>query len=185
MSTPNDDCHGENAMTNPSEDGDPSIQHGPVPTDWECLVTMEDITDDNYVEYQSMPSGLWRPAKIEQSVVEHLLRTQFDDYVTKVRQSDCQAELRRLLASGPPRYISDPHGLPVPESETHIAQLWYASDQQTRSARLPNAVTGVERERLWDELRAFAPSDARDNDADTKNDTVVSLDTTTTIEHQE
>jgi hypothetical protein len=142
------------------DEGSPaSTKHGPVPMDWECLVTMEDITEDNYVEYLSRPSGLWQPAKIEQSVVEHLICTQFNDYVAKVRQSDCQAELRRLLESGPPIYVSDPHGLPLIETDTHIEFLWFSSDQQTRSARLQNAVEGAERERLWEELRAFAPSD--------------------------
>ena len=150
--------------------------HGPVPEDWECLVTMEDITDANYVEYRSQPSGRWRPAKIEQSVVELLLQTQFDDYVAKVRASDCQAELRRLLQRGPPVFVADPHGLPLPEDEeTHIDLLWFASDQQTRSAKLKNAVEGTERDRLWEELRAFAPDVGgyeEDRDKDSEKDAV-------------
>ena len=58
------------------------------------------------VEYQSYPSRIWRPALFEQSVVERLLATQFEDYLRRVRSSDCQAELRRLLLErGPPEYL--------------------------------------------------------------------------------
>jgi hypothetical protein len=91
----------------------------------------------------------------ERSVVEHLLATQFGKFVERVKATDCQAELRRLLAGGPPVYLSDGHGLPLEDGDTHVASLWFAGDGTTRSAKLDGAVEGEERDRLWSELREF------------------------------
>jgi hypothetical protein len=33
------------------------------------MVTFEDITKDNFCEYQTMPSGLWHPSKFASGVV--------------------------------------------------------------------------------------------------------------------
>jgi hypothetical protein len=107
------------------------------------------------VEFQGFPSLQWQPALFEQSAVEQLRADQFHQFVERVKTTDCQAELRRLLAAGPPVYVSDPNGFPLPEGDTHVLRLWYASDNQERSAKLAGAVDGEEREALWNELRAF------------------------------
>ena len=108
------------------------------------------------VEYQCAPSMTWHPALFEQSVVQQLLETQFNAFVERVKTTDCQAELRRLLKAGPPIYVSDAHGMPmVQEGDTHVCNLWYASDNTERSAKLVNAVEGEERQKLWDELKQF------------------------------
>ena len=114
----------------------------------------------------------WYPAKYEQSVVVRLLDEQFHTFVNKVKTTDCQAELRRLLGEGPPVYISDKHAMPLPDNgDTHICSLWFASDNQERSAKLDGAVDGEERQKLWDELREFIivegqePSDKEEEDA--------------------
>ena len=134
-----------------------SKTHGKPVDGMECFATMEDITeeDGNYVEYQTSPSMLWHPCQYERSVVENLLKTQFHDYVEKVRTTDCQAELRRLLSSGPPIYISDKHAMPLPDDETHICTLWFAGDDTEMSAKLDGAVEGEERQKLWTELKSF------------------------------
>ena len=147
--------------------------HGPVPDNLECLVTMEDIDETNYVEYQSAPSGIWKAALMEQGVVEQLLKTQFHNYISKVKASDCQAELRRLLTAGPPIYVSDKHGLPLAkEDDTHVSALWYASTNTTVSAQLDGAVTGQARTDLWEELQEFLIEEGKeegdDDDTSTK-----------------
>lgn len=137
-------------------DDDDKYTHGPVPANLECLVTMEDIDETNYVEYQSHPSGVWQAAKMEESVIQQLLSTQFHEYLKKVQTSDCQAELRRLLSKGPPVFVSDPHGLPLAqESDTHVSQLWYSSSNTTLSAKLDGAVQGSGRMELWESLKEF------------------------------
>ena len=122
------------------------------------------------VEYQTYPSMQWHPAKYEESVILQLLRDQFPTFVKKVKTTDCQAELRRLLATGPPIYISDKHALPLPDNgDTHICKLWFSSDDTERSAKLEGALEGEERKKLLDELNEFIIEDGReegDDDAD-------------------
>lgn len=169
--------------------------HGEAPDGLECLVTMEDINNENYVEYQSYPSLQWRAAKMEQGAIEELLRTQFHTYIERVKKTDCQAELKRLLTSGPPIYISDAHGLPLaladkegsqqtPSSndtpttvtipatseDTHIVQLWFASSNEERSAKLDGALEGEKRDLLWDELRQFVVLEGKEEGDDDDNE---------------
>ena len=148
-------------------------EHGSPPEGLECLVTMEDITKDNYVEFQCAPSLKWKPAFMEESVIEELLRSQFHNYIERVKKSDCQAELRRLLESGPPIYIHDPHGLPLEDNDTHVSRLWYASSNAERTAKLDGAVEGEERDKLWEELRQFIVVEGKeegDDDDDDENE---------------
>lgn len=121
-----------------SSDLSPSTApHGEPTPDMCCLCSYEDITteDGNYCEYLTVPSNTWSPCLFETSMVTHLLSTQFQTYMDRVKKTDCQAELRRLLAAGPPVYISDKTALPVPEGDTHVERLWFASDDKERSAR--------------------------------------------------
>jgi len=98
----------------------------------------------------------WKPAQFELSVVQQLLNVQFEQYLNRVKKTDCQAELRRLLAAGPPIYLSDKHGLPLEdEGEEYVIKLWYACDGEERSAKLKGAVEGVEREELLQSLKKF------------------------------
>ena len=83
------------------------------------------------------------------------METQFDQYIERVKKTDCQAELRRLLEKGPPIYISDGHGLALDDDEEYVVKLWFASDNTERSAKLKNALDGKEREDLWEELNEF------------------------------
>ena len=76
-------------------------------------------------------------------------------YINRIKETDCQAELRRLLATGPPTYISDKHAFPLDEGDTHVITLWYASDGKERSAKLHGAVEGKERDKLWESLKSF------------------------------
>lgn len=67
--------------------------HGTPPPGMECLVTYEDITNDNYVEYLTEPSKTWHVAKFSSQVVKEMLATQFKAYLTQVQDSTCAAEL--------------------------------------------------------------------------------------------
>ena len=115
----------------------------------------------------------WKPAMFEQSVVQQLLETQFHDYVKSVETTDCQATLRRLLKAGPPVYIFDKHAFPLEEGDTHVVNLWYASDNQERSAKLDGAKEREERQKLWDELKQFIIVEGKeegDDDDDGKDE---------------
>jgi hypothetical protein len=112
----------------------------------------------------------------EKTVVERLLTEQFQQYIDRVKKTDCQAELKRLLEKGPPVYVEDKHAFPLQETDTHVRQLWFASDNRERSARLEGALEGEERDLLWQELKQFVIVDGKeegddDDNKDTNGDT--------------
>ena len=108
------------------------------------------------VEYQGYPSGKWKPCLYERCVVEQMLKEQFGQYVERVRTTDCQAELKRLLAKGPPIYLSDAHALSLEEEgDEYVSRLWFADGNVEQSAQLEGALVGAEREALWEELKSF------------------------------
>ena len=47
--------------------------------------------------------------------------------------------------------------MPLPEGDTHVSRLWFASDGIEYSARLEGALEGEARQQLWDELASFVP----------------------------
>lgn len=108
---------------------------------------------------------------MERSVVLQLQETQFDNFIARVKTTDCQAELRRLLEKGPPVWVSDPNGMPLPDNgDTHICKLWFHNEPtEEKSAKLKNAVEGVERQKLWDELKEFIITDGKDGDSDVED----------------
>ncbi|RLN96645.1 hypothetical protein BBJ28_00011370 [Nothophytophthora sp. Chile5] len=130
-------------------------EHGKPTEGLECLATMDDITEEegNYCEYQTFPSGKWQPALFAADVVQQLIDTQFHTYMKKVQQPDCKAELRRLVTKGPPIWVEDKHALALPEGDSHVVQVWYAKDEQEKSAKLDGALEGEERQALWSELQ--------------------------------
>ena len=97
----------------------------------------------------------WKPCLYEKVIVEKLLSEQFTTFVERVKKTDCQAELRRLLASGPPIWLEDKHALPLDEGDTNVIQLWFAQDDTLISAKLKGALEGQERDELWNELKKF------------------------------
>lgn len=95
-----------------------------------------------------------------------LLDTQFEQYINTIKTTDCQATLRRLLKNGPPIYLSDKHGLPLQEGDTHVCRLWFAADGKERNAKLKGAKEGEEREELWRELKEFLIEDGKEEGDD-------------------
>jgi len=84
----------------------------------------------------------------------------------RVKKTDCRSELRRLLKSGPPIYISDAHGFPLDEEEgeEYVVNLWYASDGKVHPAVLRGAVQGEERKELWDNLKEVIQNEIEGED---------------------
>lgn len=151
----------------------PSFLSNCYPTSATLPSTHVRLYDNTIVEYESYPSRVWQPALYERVIVEKLLAEQFSSFVDRVKTTDCQAELRRLLAAGPPLYLADKHALALArDSDTHVSRLWFASDNTTRSAKLTGAPEGEAREVLWTELREFLIVDGKeegdDDDQDSK-----------------
>ncbi|CAH0478413.1 unnamed protein product [Peronospora belbahrii] len=140
--------------------------HGKPHVGLECMATMDDITeeDGNYCEFQTSPSGSWHAALFCSDVVEQLLATQFHTFMKKVEETDCKAELRRLVAKGPPIWLEDKHALPLPKGDTHISHVWFARNDEERSAKLEGAVEGEARDVLWKELQQLLTAMEEDRD---------------------
>ena len=108
----------------------------------------------------------WKPCQYEKAVVDKLLAEQFTQFVDRVKKTDCQAELRRLLATGPPIWIQDNHAMPLDEGDTHVVKLWFAASKEEVSAKLKGALEGEEREKLWEELKQFLIEDGKEEGDD-------------------
>ena len=132
-----------------------SKTHGKPEEGMSCLCTWDDIDEETYCEYQTAPSMLWYPSKYSAEVVQELIDTQFKNYVDNVQKSDCARELRRLLTAGPPIWLADKNALPLSEGESHICKVWFSKDDREVTAQLQGAVTGEERQALWDNLKQF------------------------------
>lgn len=143
-------------------------EHGKPAQDMECLATMDEITMENYCEYQTYPSMKWFPCLFSSDVVKLLLQTQFHNYMKAVQQPDCKAELRRLLTSGPPIFVSDKHAMTLPPEDDHVHMIWYAGEASTSSAKLDGAVEGEEREKLWNELKQLLVEEEKEQEQDSK-----------------
>lgn len=101
--------------------------------------------------------------------MDQLLADQFHQYVERVKKTDCQAELKRLLKAGPPIYISDKHALKLDEEDEYVCRLWFARDGGKEvPAKLDGAVEGEERNALWEELKHFIVVEGKEegDDAD-------------------
>ena len=138
-------------------------EHGEPPEGAWCMATSEDLTSANYCEYQTAPSGSWHASGFGAESVRRLICTQFADFVRGVRTATCEADLRKRLERGPPLWLEDQYGLPLPEGDTHVCRVWFAADGKEYSAKLRGGVDGTERDALWSELKAFTPLPRSEN----------------------
>mmetsp|Transcript_5333 Transcript_5333/g.8243 ORF Transcript_5333/g.8243 Transcript_5333/m.8243 type:complete len:121 (+) Transcript_5333:317-679(+) len=113
----------------------------------------------------------WKPAFFEEEVVRQLIATQFHDYIKRVKETDCQAELRRLLSTGPPVYVSDRNGMPLDEDDSHVEKIWFASSNEYCSGRLDGApmADSAERNELWSSLSQFLVQEGSDDEEEGGN----------------
>ena len=118
------------------------INHGKPNSEMTCLCTWDYITNNEYVEYQTVPSGKWHASLFGYETIQMLLNTQFNNYIENIQKTDCKKELKRLLDLGPPIWISDIHGLPIPKGDTNISKLWYMKNNLETTARLNNSLIG-------------------------------------------
>jgi hypothetical protein len=86
--------------------------------------------------------------------LEKFITEKFSEFTAAIAKADCKAELRRRLKVGPPAWVWDNDGLPIPDGDTHIDRVWYAEDKKEFSARLIGSHTPDSRahEKLWNKL---------------------------------
>lgn len=147
---------------------EPETAHGAPAEGMECLAMFEPIDSTNYVEYQSAPSMKWRPCLYGAEMIEGLRTSQYKNYMERVQKSDCKAEMKRLMESGPPIWVTDKHACALAAGETHVCKLWFMSDGREVSAMLEGACDGAAHLKLWDDLKsvhaAAAEADANEEE---------------------
>jgi uncharacterized protein (DUF885 family) len=53
------------------------------------------------------------------------------------------------VTKGPPIWLEDKHGYPLPEGDSHVSAIWYMSSGSEIPAKLENCLEGEERDKLW------------------------------------
>ena len=97
--------------------------HGKPAEGMECLAMFEPIDETNYVEYQAAPTGKWRPCLYGAEMIEGLRTSQYKNYMERIQKSDCKAEMKRLMESGPPVWVTDKHACPLEEGAARLQAL--------------------------------------------------------------
>ncbi len=146
------------------------MSHGKPTEGAACACCWEDLSDENYVEYRASAEGDWKPSGFCEMCIQHLIKTQWKTYKDGLAKTTCKAEQRRLLERGPPINLSDKTALPCPDGteggNAEAYSLWFCSDKQEHSAQLEDALTGEERQKFWDEQKAFYIVDEPDEEVD-------------------
>lgn len=145
-----------------------SAFHGSPAEGTSCACCWDDISMENYVEYQGSAESSWLASGFCQMCIEQLLSTQYEAYTNGLAKSTCKAEQRRMLARGPPINLSDKNALPLgdDDSNAEVYMLWYSSDKQTHSAKLVGSLEGEERRKYWEEQKLLYIDEGDEGDED-------------------
>jgi len=150
------------------------MSHGKPADGSACACCWEDLSSENYVEYRVEAEGEWKPCGFCMDCVGMLLQSQWKTYTEGLAKSTCKAEQRRMLEKGPPINVSDKSAMPCPDGtdkgNAEVHSLWYMSDGEEHSAKLDGSLEGEERQKYWDEQKAFYIVDEaeEEDDAETK-----------------
>lgn len=127
-------------------------QHGVPVEASECLCCLEPMTIDLYVEYKPLDESPWLVSGYCVECISSLIKMQWSKFVDGIKNSTCEAELRRMVSKGPPINLRDPKALPCP-NDGEVALLWFGRDGECHSAKLAGSLIGEERDRYWQELK--------------------------------
>lgn len=113
-----------------------------------CKAMWEDIGPQQYCEFRCAPSGIWVSAQFSADVVRKMRREQFAQYLQTWRdivemKEDCGATARTLADRGPPMWITDSSGLPLPHGQSHVDRLWFMGDADGTSTAVSAALDGA------------------------------------------
>ena len=115
-----------------------------------CTFCWDDL-DSNLCYYKTSGGGEWKPSGWCVDCILLMIRSQMQGWIEGVKNATCPKELQRLIDMGPPIWLYDRQTYPVGEEE-HVEEFKHG--ETVFSAKLSGAVEGVEREKLWDEMRA-------------------------------
>ena len=128
-----------------------------------CASCWDDVDESNYVEYRASSDGAWLPSGYCEMCIGVLQESQYHKYIEGLTKSTCKAEQRRLLDRGPPINVTDINALVCP-NKGEVHSFWFSSDKSEHTAKLDGSLEGEEREKLWDEQKAFYINDEDDDE---------------------
>ena len=121
-----------------------------------CLICFDDITNETMTMYkrykrssgnnQDNENNFYTKSKCCVTCVKHMLDVSWENYVDRLKNADCEAEMRRLLELGPPINLRCSNVL---ESDNKIdpkeefESLYF--DNQEQSAKLKGSLIGDDR----------------------------------------
>lgn len=128
----------------------------------DCLSCFDELTADNAVEFtfenstpQMETRNNWSTAKFCFECIQTLIQTQFKKFMKDCVDVDCERTMRALMERGPPIFISDPYAFPNSDGREIQWLRRYDDPQHAFEGKLEGAVTGQERQDLWDHLKGF------------------------------
>jgi len=140
------------------------------------MLCMEELDDNNYLEYKIHDEQKWQPAGFCVDCVEQLISEQWTNFTQLVAKETCRAALLRLCASCPLNvkdWIAMPcsdHSKPqghkdkaAPKADKppcptsgEVAKLWRCKDGTLMKTQLKGAKVGKERNAYIAHLKEFA-----------------------------
>jgi hypothetical protein len=107
--------------------------------DGDCAVCCEDLTSDNFVEYQASAGSEWLKAPYCEGCIEsYFVEKLWQKYMDDLAKADCAAALKRVLTTPPPMNVRDA-GFPCGDNgaygevyrrqrdcscDVHLCSLW-------------------------------------------------------------
>lgn len=117
-------------------------------TQRECLICMENISDEDIVLYNYEENDIWYVSNYCKKCVIQLRDKQWSAYINGLKD-DCKKSVKKLIDMGPPINIRDDHGFPE-KKYTEIYQLFF--DNSIQTAKLTESLTGEDRIKMIDNL---------------------------------
>jgi len=119
----------------------------------ECTCCLLEFEQPIYYRYTFLnkdneTSG-WIKSSFCWDTISAMLKQRYNDYIETIYTSKCKKTLGEMIVNGPPIWFKDA-ALPVPDG-AHITH--FLVNNVEMSAMYEGAVTGEERQKLWDSLK--------------------------------
>jgi hypothetical protein len=111
----------------------------------ECASCLEEISSDKWIEYRDSKDSEWKDCQYCYNCIQYMLATKWGDFITSLEKINCEAEYKRIVASGPPVNLRDP-ALKCDNNTKEVYE--FKCNQTILSAKLKDSYVGSQREEL-------------------------------------
>jgi len=124
-----------------------------------CLLEFEKHVYYRYTFLNKIPNETsgWIKSSFCWDTISTILKQRYNDYIETIYKSKCKKTLGEMIVNGPPIWFKDA-ALPVPDGAniTHFLVVTFSNENVHEveiSAMYEGAVTGEERQKIWDSLK--------------------------------